>query len=326
MKYKVFNVTEKELFWQERSGSAEYPIWRYENNPVIGRNPAAGIARVFNSGIAEYKNKFVGIFRGETFNGIPYLYYGESSDGNIWEINPEKISFKGADNLPFEPSYSYDPRLVKIENTYYIIWCADFNGPAVSIAKTEDFINYYRLPNGFLPFNRNGVLFPEKINNKFVMLSRPSDDGHTKFGDIFISESPDLIHWGNHKLLMKKSINGEWWEAVKIGAGPAPIKTSEGWLLIYHGVAGTCNGFVYSIGGALLDYDDPSKVIKRCDKFLLTPEKWYEERGFVSNVIFPCTALCDKQGRITIYYGAADTYLAAAFTTADILIDYILYG
>jgi beta-1,4-mannooligosaccharide/beta-1,4-mannosyl-N-acetylglucosamine phosphorylase len=323
VKYKVFSCIKNKLFWEDRQGKEDFPVWRYSQNPLTPRNPVKGIARIFNSGVAEFGDKFVGIFRGETLSGIPYLYLGWSDDGRNWDIDSKKISFSDIKGKPFEPFYSYDPRLVKIEDTYYIIWCAEFNGPSLSIARTKDFVSFERLPWGFLPFNRNGVLFPEKIGGKFVMLSRPSDNGHTKFGDIFISESPDLIHWGNHQLLMKRSINGEWWESVKIGAGPSPIKTSEGWLLLYHGVAGTCNGFVYSMGGALLDLDDPSKVIKRCDKFLLTPEVWYEEMGFVPNVIFPCAALCDEQGRIAIYYGAADTYLAAAFSTVDIIIDYI---
>lgn len=116
----------------------------------------------------------------------------------------------------------------------------------------------------------------------------------------------------------------EWWESVKIGGGAAPIETSEGWLLFYHGVSGTCNGFVYSIGGAILDRDNPSIVNYRCENFLLTPQEWYEERGFVPNVTFPCATVQDKDtGRIAIYYGAADSYVSLAFTTVDIVVDYI---
>ena len=110
-----------------------------------------------------------------------------------------------------------------------------------------------------------------------MMLSRPSDSGHTPFGDIFLSESPDLVYWGKHRHVMGKG--SEWWESLKIGGGAAPIETSEGWLLFYHGVSGTCNGYVYSIGGAILDIDNPSIVKYRCENFLLTPEEWYEERG-----------------------------------------------
>ena len=116
----------------------------------------------------------------------------------------------------------------------------------------------------------------------------------------------------------------EWWQELKIGAGCAPIETSEGWLIFYHGVTRTCNGFVYSMGGAILDRDQPSVVKYRCGDFLLTPEEWYEERGFVPNVVFPCAALTDGEtGRIAIYYGAADSYVGLAFTTCEEVVAYI---
>ena len=190
------------------------------------------------------------------------------------------------------------------------------------MAKTTDFKTFTRIENPFLPFNRNAVLFPRKIDGKFKLLSRPSDSGHTPFGDIYISESPDMEYWGHHRHVMGKS--GNWWENVKIGGGAAPIETSEGWLLFYHGVTGTCNGLVYSIGGTILDRDEPSKVLYRCNTFLLTPEEWYEERGFVPNVCFPCATLQDAEtGRIAVYYGCADSYVGLAFTTIDEVVSYI---
>ena len=190
------------------------------------------------------------------------------------------------------------------------------------MAKTTDFKTFTRIENPFLPFNRNAVLFPRKVGGKFKLLSRPSDSGHTPFGDIYISESPDMEYWGHHRHVMGKS--GNWWENVKIGGGAAPIETSEGWLLFYHGVTGTCNGLVYSIGGAILDRDEPSKVLYRCNTFLLTPEEWYEERGFVPNVCFPCATLQDAEtGRIAVYYGCADSYVGLAFTTIDEVVSYI---
>lgn len=174
-----------------------------------------------------------------------------------------------------------------------------------------------------MPFNRNGVLFPRRIGGYYVMLSRPSDSGHTPFGDIVLSHSPDLTFWGMHRLVMQSGGAG-WWQGVKIGAGPVPIETSRGWLLIYHGVSGPCNGFVYSMGAALLDLEDPSRVLYRSRDYLLTPEADYETVGFVPNVVFPCAALCDAAtGRLAIYYGAADTYTAVAFSHVDTIIDHL---
>ena len=155
------------------------------------------------------------------------------------------------------------------------------------------------------------------------MLSRPHPCG-TAYGNIWISESEDLIHWGNHKLVMKNFYLGDnYWEKVKIGAGPIPIKTKDGWILIYHGVQSTCNGLNYSVGVALLDLNDPSKVLKRAGRYLLTAEKDYEKTGFTPNVCFPCSALCNSKGQVTIYYGVADTNMAIAFTTVDKLLEFV---
>lgn len=320
---KLYTPKIKAMPWQEpkRTGTGA-PIWRYSENPIIGRNPIDHVARIFNSAVIPYENSFIGVFRGEQNNGIPYIYLGRSNDGIHWEFEEEKITFVDEEGQEFMPRYAYDPRLVKVEDTYYIIWCQDFYGASIGMAKTQDFKTFVRLENPFLPFNRNAVLFPRKVNGNFMMLSRPSDSGHTPFGDIFLSESPDLVYWGKHRHVMGKG--REWWQSLKIGGGAAPIETNEGWLLFYHGVSGTCNGFVYSIGGAILDIDNPSVVKYRCENFLLTPETWYEERGFVPNVCFPCATICDPEdGRIAIYYGAADSYVALAFTRAEEIVTYI---
>ena len=174
-----------------------------------------------------------------------------------------------------------------------------------------------------MPFNRNGVLFPRRSGGEYALLSRPSDSGHTPFGDIVLSWSPDLTYWGRHRLVMSRG-GGGWWQSTKIGAGPVPIETTEGWLLFYHGVTTTCNGYVYSMGAALLDLEDPSKVLYRTRDYILGPEKDYETTGFVPNVVFPCAAITDAPtGRIALYYGAADTYTALAFCQADELLDYL---
>lgn len=320
---KLYTPKIKAMPWQEPAGTCTgAPIWRYTENPIIGRNPIDHVARIFNSAVIPYENSFIGVFRGEQNNGIPYIYLGRSKDGIHWEFEEEKITFVDEEGQEFMPRYAYDPRLVKVEDTYYIIWCQDFYGASIGMAKTQDFKTFVRLENPFLPFNRNAVLFPRKVKGNFMMLSRPSDSGHTPFGDIFLSESPDLVYWGKHRHVMGKG--KEWWQSLKIGGGAAPIETNEGWLLFYHGVSGTCNGFVYSIGGAILDIDNPSVVKYRCENFLLTPENWYEERGFVPNVCFPCATICDPEdGRIAIYYGAADSYVALAFTRAEEIVTYI---
>ena len=181
---KMIGDAVKNMPWQE--GPAEFsgaPVWRYSENPIIGRNPVKEVARIFNSAVMPYGDEFIGVFRGEQTNGIPYIYLGRSKDAIHWNFDENKIQFVDEEGKPFMPVYAYDPRLVKVEDTYYIIWCQDFYGAAIGMAKTKDFETFVRVENPFLPFNRNAVLFPRKINGNFVMLSRPSDSGHTPFGE-----------------------------------------------------------------------------------------------------------------------------------------------
>jgi len=309
--------------WEARPAGSSDPVWRYSQNPILGWNPIPCAARIFNSAVIPYEGAFAGIFRADYKNGRPQLHFGRSPDGLHWEIEPEKIAWVDPQGKPVVNSYAYDPRLVLIDDTYYITWCDDFPGPAIGLGMTRDFRRFVKLDHPLMPFNRNGVLFPRKIGGEYALLSRPSDSGHTPFGDIILSHSPDLTYWGRHRLVMRSGGQG-WWQGVKIGAGPVPLETREGWLLIYHGVSGPCNGFVYSMGAALLDLDDPTRVRYRTRDYLLTPEKPYETVGFVPNVAFPCATLTDSDsGRIVIYYGAADTYTAVAFAQVDELLDHL---
>jgi beta-1,4-mannooligosaccharide/beta-1,4-mannosyl-N-acetylglucosamine phosphorylase len=313
----------RNLPWEERPADSDEIVWRSHRNPIIGWNPTPSTARVFNSAVLPYKGEFVGVFRADHKNGRANLHFGRSKDGMSFQIDDRVIPWQDEDGVPCPVSYAYDPRFVKIDDWYYVVWCDDMRGASIGLGKTKDFRTWIRFPNPLMPFNRNGVLFPRKIKNTYRLLSRPSDSGHTPFGDIFVSESPDLIHWGRHRYVMGRGGRG-WWQGTKIGAGPTPIETREGWLLFYHGVSGTCNGFVYSFGAALLDLDEPHKVLYRGGDYLLTPEKDYETCGFVPNVVFPCQHLYDApSGRIAIYYGAADTYTALAFCRVDEVIDFI---
>lgn len=309
--------------WQDKPADCKGVVWRYSGNPIIDRNPAGRCARVYNSTVIPYEGKFIGVFRADHIDGKARIHLGRSNDAINWEIEDEPIKWKDEEGKPYDPNYAYDPRLVEIDGVYYIIWCTDFGGAALGMGMTKDFKEFIRLENPFPPFNRNGVLFPRKINGKYMLLSRPSDSGHTPFGDIFISESTDLRYWGRHRRVMSRGGSG-WWQSTKIGAGPVPIETDEGWLLFYHGVTTTCSGYVYSMGAAILDRDDPSIVKYRAADYLLTPEKIYETSGFVPNVVFPCATLHDAEtGRIAIYYGAADTYVALAFTQVDEVVGFI---
>jgi beta-1,4-mannooligosaccharide/beta-1,4-mannosyl-N-acetylglucosamine phosphorylase len=309
--------------WEDKPQNDTDVLWRFSGNPILDWNPIPKAARVYNSALVPFRDGFAGVFRADQKNGRATLFAGTSNDGIIIDLQHDPIEWINEHGQPAPTSYAYDPRVVQIDDTCYISWCDDMRGPSIGLGKTRDFKTFIRMPNPLMPFNRNGVLFPRKINGKYMLFSRPSDSGHTPFGNIYISESPDMIHWGNHRFVMANGGSG-WWQGMKIGAGPIPIETTEGWLLFYHGVSNTCNGYVYSIGAALLDIDDPSRVLFRTRDYLLTPEKPYETTGFVPNVVFPCACLADATtGRIAIYYGAADTYTAIAFAQVDELIEYI---
>ncbi|HEX3047379.1 MAG TPA: glycoside hydrolase family 130 protein [Bacillota bacterium] len=308
--------------WEQKPVGCRDVVWRSNRNPIIPRDLIAKSNSIFNSGIVPFGDGFAGVFRCDHRTRQMILHSGKSADGINWTLDEEPIQFICDDPEIGKFIEGYDPRVLWLEDRYYVTWCNNYHGPTIGVAYTHDFKDFYQRENAFLPFNRNGVMFPRKINGRYAMLSRPSDNGHTPFGDIFYSESPDLCFWGRHRHVMG-TISGRW-QSTKIGAGPIPIETSEGWLLIYHGVLTSCNGFVYSMGAALLDLDEPWKVIYRTAPYILSPQKLYECVGDVPNVAFPTAALVDPPtGRIAIYYGGADTVVCLAFAQMDELMEFM---
>lgn len=310
--------------WQDRPSESDSILWRYSANPIINRYDIPSSNSIFNSAVIKYKEGFAGVFRCDDKSVRMNIHTGFSKDGINWDINPEPIKMSAGNTEHLHSDYKYDPRVTFIEDRYWVTWCNGHHGPTIGIAYTYDFETYHMCENAFLPFNRNGVLFPKKIDGKYAMLSRPSDNRHTTFGDIYVSYSPDMKYWGEHRMVMQVSpFEESAWQCTKIGAGGVPIWTDEGWLVIYHGVIQTCNGFRYSAGAALLDHDVPSKVLYRSREYLLAPTELYEMAGDVPNVIFPCASIEDNQGRLAMYYGAADTSVCVAYGYIFEIIDFI---
>ena len=320
-KHTIIGPVLPNLPWEERPPDCRDVVWRSSRNPVIPRDLIPSSNSIFNSAVVPFGSGFAGVFRCDDRRRYMQLHGGRSKDGIDWEIEDDRIAWVSDEPEIGQWVYGYDPRVCWIEDRYYITWCNGYHGPTIGVGYTHDFETFHQLENAFLPYNRNGVLFPRKINGKFAMLSRPSDRGHTPWGDMFYSESPDICHWGHHRFVMGTKPG---WQSTKIGAGPIPIETTEGWLLIYHGVLTSCNGFVYSAGAALLDIDQPWKVMYRTAPYILSPQELYECVGDVPNVVFPCAALFDAPtGRIAIYYGAADTVTGLAYTQVDELIEFV---
>jgi beta-1,4-mannooligosaccharide/beta-1,4-mannosyl-N-acetylglucosamine phosphorylase len=278
---------------------------------------------IHNSGIVKFKGKYVGLFRVDDQGLREGLYKGTSVDGVKWEIEKTWIKVKSAaPDAAVDPiRKGFDPRIIKIDDVYYVVYClwAWGHKSSVSVLRTTDFENFEHVGFPFIPQNRNGVLFPRKINGRYVMLSRPSSGGDA---DIFLSHSPDLIYWGDHHMVME---HGGGWGWLKIGPGPAPIEIDEGWLLIFHGVRNSCSGSIYCAGGAILDRDQPWKVLHRGVRFLLAPTEDYERVGDVFNVVFPTSLIHDETtGALDLYYGCADTRIGLAHANIRDVVKFII--
>ena len=293
---------------------------RYAGNPIITAKAVPRANSIHNSAIVRFGSGFAGVFRVDGHDLSYRLHAGKSRDGIRWEIAPEPITMRSDDPDVHVEAHSYDPRITKLGDTYYVTWCnAGAQGPCIGLAATKDFKTFRQMENPLPPANRNCVLFPRKIGGTYAMLHRPSDRGHTPFGDVFFAGSPDLIHWGCHRFVFGPRGG---WQATKVGPGPVPIETKEGWLLIYHGVWTSCNGYLYYVGGALLDLEKPWKVLFRTKEYLLAPTEPYERVGDVPNVIFPSSAVVLNE-TLRLYYGCADTCISIAEAKLSDLIRFI---
>lgn len=296
---------------------------RYAGNPILtGKDfPAeAGIKTVFNSGAIKWGKKYIMVCRVEDAALHPKMWIAESWDGYRFVPRPSPIPMP--DNDPEFAEYTagmyYDPRVTEIDGTFYLLHAAHSSHTCrLSLIATQDFEKFEWL--GFIsePDNRNGVLFPEKINGSYARLDRPNTGD--RIGDIWISYSPDLIHWGRSKCVMRNS--QVKWAWTKIGPGAPPIKTPEGWLNIFHGVRTQCaQHYVYQLGVSLLDLEDPSKVIAQAKEAILQPEELYELVGQTPSVVFTSGAVAEDNGEVKVYYGGADTVQCVATTTVEELL------
>jgi beta-1,2-mannobiose phosphorylase / 1,2-beta-oligomannan phosphorylase len=241
---------------------------------------------------------------GQYLTSISHLRIARSKNGIDFEINKEPSMFP---ENKYERFGIEDPRITRIDEKYYISYSAvsDITGVAVCLASTVDFITFTRHGVIFAPDNKDVAIFPERIRGKYFALNRPVS---AEFGvrDMWISESADLSYWGNHRRLM--GARKGHWDNGRIGCGAAPFRIAEGWMEIYHG---SSKDNRYCLGAVLLDAARPWKIIARSKKPIIEPEMDYELNGFFGNVIFTCGVLYE-QGKIKIYYGAADTCIAYA--------------
>jgi beta-1,4-mannooligosaccharide/beta-1,4-mannosyl-N-acetylglucosamine phosphorylase len=290
-------------------------LHRWEGNPAITIEDVPFRANtVFNGTPMVTENgEILLLLRVEGQQGYSVFALARSNDGLHFEVDPQPVMLPAREGpyAKYETKGIEDPRATYLEGVWYVVYTAAGDwGPRIVLARTENFTDYQRLGIISEPGNKDGLLFPRKISGRYARFDRPIGRGR---GSIWVSYSKDLLHWGDHRVVIMP--RGGFWDDYRIGASVPPIETEEGWLEIYHGVKMTSAGPIYRIGTVLLDLDDPSKVIKRSDAPVLSPREYYERIGDVGNVCFACGAVIDDSGKMKIYYGAADTSICVATTT-----------
>jgi len=296
-------------------------VIRYKKNPILTKDDVPyTVATVHNAGVTKYKDKYIMLFRSHLLNGRSIIGIAESKDGYKFSVR-EKPFMEPSSTSKFGEYEEYgveDVRISQIDDEFLLTYSAySRHGVRIGLAKTKDFQSVERISMITQSDLRNVVIFPEKINGRYVRLDRP----HSEISkwSIWISYSPDLIHWGDSKVIIKPETYH--WDEMKIGPGATPIKTDKGWLNIYHGVFETMAGAVYRLGVALHDLQDPSIILGVSDEWILQPEDPWEITGYVSNVVFTCGAVEEKDGTVKIYWGGADSVMCVGSAKINDLID-----
>jgi predicted GH43/DUF377 family glycosyl hydrolase len=249
-----------------------------------------------------YKNKLY-------LTSISHLRIARSDDGIRFDIEQNPAVFPETE---YETFGLEDPRITQMGDEFFIAYkVVSEYGICTGLLKTTDFKKFDRYGIIFCPENIDVAIFDEKINGRFYALTRPVPT-HIGPRGIWIASSDDAVNWGNHKPLILPCPGR--FDSGKTGASCVPIKTAHGWLEIYHG---SDENDKYSLAAALLDINDPSKLIARSKRPLMGPEADYETKGFYGNVVFSCGAITKSDGSVIIYYGASDESTAAAATTID---------
>jgi len=296
---------------------------RYEQNPILtGRRLPYPANAIINPGAVRFGNEVLLLARVEDMRGYSHLTVLRSPDG---------VRDWCADTSPtLEPSHLHheerwgieDPRIVWLEELgEYAVTYVSFSrgGPVVSLAMTRDFASFRRLGTLLPPEDKDASLFPRKIRGRFALIHRPIIRGEAH---IWIAFSHDLEHWGRHDVLIPTRPGA--WDSHRVGLGPPPVETPQGWLVIYHGVRHTAAGSLYRVGLALLDLEDPQRVLHRSEERVFGPQAEYELMGDVPGVTFPTGLIVDETTReMLIYYGAADTAIGLARANLDDVLEYL---
>ncbi len=299
---------------------------RSSKNPIITAKDLPYPAHtVFNPGATAFGKETLILARVEDRRGFSHLTKATSRDGiSNWHFD------KGP-TLDAEPMMHPEERwgiedaritwMVDLEKWAITYTAFSRTGPLISLALTSDFVTFEKQGPIMSPDDKDGALFPRKFNGKYLLIHRPYSDGHK--AHIWISASTDLHNWGDHQILLNAR-EGGWWDANKIGLSAQPLETKDGWLILYHGVRHTVAGAIYRLGLALLDLENPLKVLKRSSDWIFEPEEPYEKFGDVGDVVFPCGwVLNEDSGIVSMYYGGADSCIGLATARLQDLLQYM---
>ncbi len=299
---------------------------RCEHNPILtAANWPYPVNSVFNPGATLLPDGTTLLLcRVEDRRGLSHLCVARSANGvDHWEIDSRPTMPADPEQFPEEIWGVEDPRITYLSELgkYAVVYTAfSRDGPGVSLALTKDFRTFERYGVIMSPEDKDAALLPRRVGGQWVLIHRPVSAPRAH---MWMSFSPNLHHWGNHKLMLEAR-KGAWWDANKIGLSPPPLETSQGWLVIYHGVRQTASGAIYRLGLALFDLQEPERCIKRGDEWVFAPQEVYEQRGDVDNVVFPCGYTIAPDGdTIHLYYGAADTSIGLATGSVRAMLEWL---
>lgn len=306
----------------ERQKTAHGLFRRYEGNPILTTHdwPYA-VNAVFNAGAISVGNETLLLVRCEDMRGFSHLTVARSADGlTNWKI--DSAPTMEADHDSREERWGLeDPRLIWLEDQkQFAITYVSFSegGPVVSLAITKNFKTFARLGALLPPEDKDACLLPRRFKGRFALIHRPIVRGEAH---MWISFSPDLKHWGDHRVLIMT--RSAYWDCHRVGLGCQPIETEAGWLIFYHGVRMTAAGAIYRVGLALLDLNEPWKVLKRSDEWVLGPQASYERVGDVGDVVFPTGVVVTPANELRLYYGAADCTVAVAMANLSDILNFV---
>ena len=307
--------------------SARELFERHPGNPILtAADWPYPVNAVFNPAAAAADSETVLLARVEDRRGISHLTVARSANGRDgWTVDPEPLL---APNGETSEQWGFeDARVVWVDELgRWVITCTAYGpaGPAVFLATTEHFRTVERVGIVRQPEDKNAALLPHRVNGRWVLLHRPKTQYGGARGEILLSRSDDLISWSAPEQVMQPRA-GAWWDSLRIGIGPPPLWTEHGWLLIYHGVKETVGGEIYRVGLALLDLNEPTRVLRRLPNWIFAPLAPYERSGDVPNVVFPCGLVHDSgSDEVRLYYGAADSSICLATAPLHDLLDTVL--